>query len=116
MRLFALAVFVMSLVTIGCTEWYPSARGTNSSYPPQRIPRARVSLANGRTVQLLDARIRSDSVTGFDPVSASRIGFPLSRVARIESHEFSLSRTVLLSAGLGVAVVAITLVMAAMIR
>ena len=109
MRIFKLELFVVSLVALACTEWHTSPRTANSSYAPDRVPRARVTLSNGTTIQIRDARIRADSVVGTDPVSVSRVAFAISQVSRIESEEFSQLRTVLLFAGLGVAFLATTL-------
>jgi hypothetical protein len=109
MKKFTLAAFVLPLVPLACTEWHTSPRAADSSYPPDRVPRARITLSNGATLEIRDARIRPDSVVGIDPVSASPVAAAITQVSRIESEEFSESRTLWLFASLGAAFLATTL-------
>jgi len=68
---------------------------------------------DGSSVQLLDARIRADSVAGTDPTSRGRIAFATSRITRVESQEYSQSRTLTLFAAMGLAFLATTLYLVA---
>jgi hypothetical protein len=68
-----------------------------------------VTFVDGTSVELLDLRVRQDSVVGTHPASVARTAFPIGRVARIESQEFSQARTVSFFAGLAAAFAAITL-------
>ena len=109
MRLIILRSLVASLLAFACTEWHTSPRSASGSYPPDRLPRAKVTFADGRSVELLDARVRRDSIVGTDPASVARLAFPMERVSRVESQEFSQARTVSLFAGMGLAFIAVTL-------
>jgi hypothetical protein len=68
-----------------------------------------VTFVDGASVELLDARVRQDSVVGTQPASVARAAFPIERVSRIESQEFSQARTVSLFAGMGLAFIGVTL-------
>jgi hypothetical protein len=67
-----------------------------------------VTFVDGTSVELLDARVRQDSVVGTHPASLGRVAFPIERVSRIESQEFSQARTVSLFAGMGLAFIGLT--------
>lgn len=109
MRSIAQRSLVASLLALACTEWHTSPRSAGGLYPPDRLPRARVTLVDGTSVELVDARVRQDSVVGTHPASAARAAFPIERVSRIESQEFSQSRTVSMFAGIGLAFIGVTL-------
>lgn len=113
MRVITLGSLVASLVAFACMEWHTSPRSASGSYPPDRVPRAKVTFVDGTSVELLDARMREDSIVGTEPASAARAAFPVKWVSRIESQEFSQSRTLSLFAGLGVAFAATTLYLVA---
>ena len=109
MRSIALRSLVALLLAFACTEWHTSPRSAGGSYPPDRLPRAKVTFVDGTSVELLDARVRQDSVVGTHPASVARAEFPIERVSRIESQEFSQARTVSLFAGMGLAFIGVTL-------
>jgi hypothetical protein len=109
----ALRVLAAALIVSACTEWHTSHRAANGSYPPDRIPRAKVTLVEGMSVELLDTRIREDSVIGTQPASRARMAIATKRVSQIESLEFSQSRTLGLFASLGIAFAGITLYLVA---
>jgi hypothetical protein len=109
MRSVALRSLVALLLAFACTGWNESPRSASGSYPPDRLPRAKVTFVDGTSVELLDVRVRQDSVVGTDPASVGRAAFPIERVSRIESQEFSQARTVSFFAGLAAAFAAITL-------
>ena len=113
MRSIAQRSLVAALLAFACTEWNTSPRSVSGLYPPDRLPRAKVTFADGRSVELLDARVRQDSIVGTDPVSVARLAFPMERVSRVESQEFSQARTVSLFAGMGLAFIAVTLYLVA---
>ena len=98
---------------MGCTEWHTSARTLDGSYGPDRIPRARVTMTNGRQVVLLEAKVRTDSIVGTEPVGRARIAVAANQVARLESQEFSQLRTTLLGAFVGATFLVVTLFLVA---
>jgi hypothetical protein len=109
MKSIAQRSLMAALLAFACTEWHTSPRLAGGSYPPDRLPRAKVTLVDGRSVQLLDARVRQDSVVGTDPASLARLAFPIERISRLQSQESSQARTVSLFAGMGLAFIGVTL-------
>ena len=116
MRSIAQRSLVATLLAFACTEWHTSPRSASGFYPPDRLPRAKVTLVDGKSVELLDARVRPDSVVGTEPASVARLAFRGERVSHIESQEFSQARTVSLFAAMGLAFVGVTLYLAAHTR
>jgi hypothetical protein len=109
MRSIAQRSLVAALLAFASTEWNTSPRSASGLYPPDRLPRAKVTFVDGKSVELLDARVRPDSVVGTEPASLARLAFPIEQVSRIESQEFSQARTVSLFAAMGLAFVGVTL-------
>jgi len=113
MRIKILSALVALLIALACTEWHTSPRSASGSYPPDKIPRAKVTVLDGTSLELVDARVRTDSIVGTDPTSSGRVAIPTNRISRIESLEFSQSRTFGLFASLGIAFVAASLYLVA---
>ncbi|MFL5593179.1 MAG: hypothetical protein ACJ785_01075 [Gemmatimonadaceae bacterium] len=104
------AAFVLaSLVVLACAEWYTSPPTAGGVFTQQRIPRARVTVAGGTRVVLVDARVRPDTITGTDPGSRARVAIPTNKVVKLESEEYSQLRTLSLFAGVGLAFIAVNL-------
>jgi hypothetical protein len=68
---------------------------------------------DGSSVQLLDARVRRDSIVGTETTSNARLAISTNRVTRLESMELSKGRTVFLAATLGLAFLAADLYLVA---
>ena len=73
---------------------------------------ARVTVRNGGTFELRDVRVQGDSVVGMDRRQSTRFAVPVSAVQEIEVRETSVSRSLLLGAGIAAGAFAVLLILA----
>ena len=99
----------LALAVTACTQWHPIPRASTGLYASDRVPRAKLTLVNGATHELHDARIKTDSIVGTDPISGARAAFSIGEISTIASEEFSRSRTLLFASVLAATLLGIDL-------
>ncbi len=97
----------LAAATLGaCTTWRPLP-GSPRAVVPQRASQLRVHVASGNVLQIHNAIVVGDSLTGTREwmPGSDRVAVALADVTSVEVHRVSLGRTVLAVAILGVVVV-----------
>ena len=93
----------------GCHSWRRKPL-TSHQQVLTKSPDVRVTLADGRKVELSKTRLSGDSIVGlvqFFNGKMAPAGVPLDQVVRLEVREFSTGKTLLLAAGVTAVVVAV---------
>ena len=97
-RLFA-RTLLLAYLAAACTAYHAkTAPVPETLATPAR--EARVTLRNGGTFEVRDARVQGDSVVGTVRGQSMRFAVPVSDVQEVEVRETSVSRSLLLGAGI----------------
>lgn len=93
---------VGALLLNGCYAWHAVELSPPRSFGENE--RVRVVRTNGSTSEVVAARIIDDSLVSRRPGAASRVAIPITDIRRAETRRLNTGRTVLLVAGVVVAV------------
>ncbi len=76
-----------------CMAWHPISPGL----PESHLPRARLFLTDGRTLEWREVQVGADSVRGV--AEARTVALPRATVSRVEVRRLSIERSALLGVG-----------------
>ena len=100
-----ISAFLLFVFLFGCTSWHPEPVTPRAFFTDKEPLRVRVTLADGRRVELDSARLRGDSVVGTS--SREPVQIALTDIREVATSRSSTSRSVALGIGIGAGVLVI---------
>ncbi len=101
-RFFRLVVFPLTLMAFlsACHKWVPLNAPVEDAVAASRLESVRITMSDGRILELKNAIVEGDSVIGFAP---QRIALPVEQVQTVERRKTDALGIVGLIVGIGVA-------------
>ena len=87
------AMLVVVLLTSGCSIWRPLPGGGLAGPRSERLAHARIAMRDGTRLELDDATITPDSITGLGGESRTRLAVARREVASLDARQPDNSKT-----------------------